>query len=103
MNLESPMSDIDAKFEKIYDYYQELISNDHFDGDMYDKVDGILNIIWNSTDAAGAHFYNLESDEDKRTYIVDFTNACDWLVSWKNEFSDDDYKLVAELVVKERA
>jgi hypothetical protein len=97
------MSDIDAKFEKIYDYYQELISNDHFDGDMYDKVDGILNIIWNSTDAAGAHFYNLESDEDKRTYIVDFTNACDWLVSWKNEFSDDDYKLVAELVVKERA
>ena len=57
------MMDIDKQFEKKYDYYQELISNDHFDGEMYDKVDGILNIIWNSTDSAGEHFYNLESSE----------------------------------------
>ena len=96
------MSDINKKFEKKYDYYQELISSGNFDGDMYDKVDGILNIIWNSTDAAGAHFYNLESNDEKSCYIVDFTNACDRLIFWNGEFLEEDYKLIAELVVSDR-
>jgi hypothetical protein len=96
------MEDLNAQFQVTYDHYQELINIGDFDGDMYDKVDGIMNVIWSSEDAAGAYFDQLESDIDKRQYIEDFKNACQWLISWNHEFSDDDYRFVAERVINER-
>ena len=96
------MEDLNTQFQVTYDHYQELINIGDFDGDMYDKVDGIMNLIWSSEEAAGAYFDQLESDVDKRQYIEDFKNACQWLISWNYEFSDDDYRFIAERVINER-
>lgn len=93
---------LDDQFEKIYDFYQEMITNGSLDGDMYDHIDGIMGLIWSSEDAAGALFYQLDTDADKSLYIQDFKNAVEWLRIWQGEFLDEDYQVVAKNVIEER-
>ena len=98
------MEDLNANFEAVYEHYQYLIRSGIFHGDTYDQVDEIMNVIWPSEDkhAAGAGFDQLESDVDKRQYTEDFKNACDWLISWHGDFSDDDLSYIAKNVIEER-
>jgi hypothetical protein len=94
---------LNEKFDVVYQHYQDLINSGKFHGDMYDKIDGIMQILWESEDSAGAIFDHLDTDDERKQYIQDFRNACEWLISWGGEFLDDDYQKVADDVLRERS
>ncbi len=94
---------LNEQFDEAYQHYQNLIDSGEFDGDMYDHIDGVMQILWSSEDAAGATFDHLDSDDDRKQYIQDFKNACEWLIAWHGEFVDEDYQRLADDVLRERS
>ena len=91
----------DELFEQTYDRYQQMISDGHFHGDTYDQVDTIMDIIWNmEAGGAGAGYDLMETDAEKKQYIEDYKNACDWLFHSQGQEIDADE--VARSVIAER-
>lgn len=71
--------DLNKKFEDLYDYYEQAISNGDISGDDFDRLDSILSIVWKLDEPASISgiFEYLETNEDKSQFIEDFKSAVD--------------------------
>lgn len=53
------------KFDKLYKKYEDLVSDCTFDGDARDKVDTILQMIYDTDDLPSGIYESLKTDEEK--------------------------------------
>ena len=91
------------KFDKLYKKYEDLVSDCTFDGDARDKVDTILQMIYDTDDLPSGIYKSLKTDEEKDIFLKDFANACKIMMQSPNELthpndSENDYKIIAEEV-----
>ena len=86
------------KFDQLYKKYEDLVSDGSFDGDARDKVDTILQMIYDTDDLPSGIYESLKTDKEKDIFLKDFTNACDIMMKNPNIDSDDDYKAIVEQV-----
>ena len=76
------------KFDQLYKKYEDLVSDGTFDGDARDKVDTILQMIYDTDDLPSGIYESLKTDEEKEIFLKDFANACDEMM--KNPACDTD-------------
>ena len=86
------------KFDQLYKKYEDLVSDGSFDGDARDKVDTILQMIYDTDDLPSGIYESLKTDKEKDIFLLDFKNACDVMMKNPNIDSDDDYKATVEQV-----
>ena len=86
------------KFDQLYKKYEDLVSDGSFDGDARDKVDTILQMIYDTDDLPSGIYESLKTDKEKDIFLKDFKNACDIMMKNPNIDSDDDYKAIVEQV-----
>ena len=88
----------DDKFNQLYKKYEDLVSDGKFHGDARDKVDTILQMIYDTDDLPSGIYESLKTDEEKDIFLKDFANACDEMMKNSACDSDDDYKAISEQV-----
>ena len=86
------------KFDKLYKKYEDLVSDCTFDGDARDKVDTILQMIYDTDDLPSGIYESLKTDEEKDIFLKDFVNACDEMMKNPECDTDEDYKAISEQV-----
>ena len=86
------------KFDQLYKKYEDLVSDGTFDGDARDKVDTILQMIYDTDDLPSGIYESLKTDEEKEIFLKDFANACDEMMKNPVCDTDDDYKAISEQV-----
>jgi hypothetical protein len=86
------------KFDLLYKKYEDLVSEGTFDGDARDKVDTILQIIYDTDDLPSSIYESLKTDEEKNVFLKDFANACDEMIKNPICDTDDDYKKIGEQI-----
>ena len=86
------------KFDQLYKKYEDLVSDGSFDGDARDKVDTILQMIYDTDDLPSGIYESLKTDKEKDTFLLDFKNACDIMMKNPACDTDDDYKATVEQV-----
>jgi hypothetical protein len=86
------------KFDELYNKYEDLVSDGIFDGDARDKVDTILQMIYDTDDLPSGIYESLKTNEEKEIFLKDFANACDEMMKSPVCDTDDDYKAISEQV-----
>ena len=86
------------KFDELYNKYEDLVSDGIFDGDARDKVDTILQMIYDTDDLQSGIYESLKTNEEKEIFLKDFANACDEMMKSPVCDTDDDYKAISEQV-----
>ena len=86
------------KFDQLYKKYEDLVSDGTFDGDARDKVDTILQMIYDTDDLPSGIYESLKTDEEKDIFLKDFANACDEMMKSPVCDTDEDYKAISEQV-----
>ena len=86
------------KFDQLYKKYEDLVSDGTFDGDARDKVDTILQMIYDTDDLPSGIYESLKTDKEKDIFLKDFKNACDVMIKNPACDTDDDYKVIVEQV-----
>ena len=90
--------DYDNLFDRLYQHYEDMVTNGNFHGDDFDRVDLILQVIYKIEDQSSGIFYSLETEKEKINFLEDFDNACQYLIHNPN-FED---RQCAELVIADR-
>ena len=86
------------QFDQLYKKYEDLVSDGTFDGDARDKVDTILQMIYDTDDLPSGIYESLKTDEEKDIFLKDFANACYEMIKNPVCDTDDDYKAISEQV-----
>lgn len=86
------------KFDQLYKKYEDLVLDGHFHDDARDKVDTILQMIYDVDDLPSGIYESLKTDKEKDIFLKDFQNACDVMMENPACDTDDDYKAIVEEV-----
>ena len=90
--------DYDNLFDRLYQHYEDMVTNGNFHGDDFDRVDLILQVIYKIEDQSSGIFYSLKTEKEKINFLEDFDNACQYLIDNPN-FED---RQCAEWVIADR-
>ena len=81
--------DYNKLFDKLYNHYENMVSNGNFHGDDFDRADSILKVIYKIDDLASGIFSSLKNEKDKVNFLEDFDNTCQYLIQNPN-FEDEE-------------
>jgi hypothetical protein len=57
--------DYDNLFDRLYQHYEDMVTNGNFHGDDFDRVDLILQVIYKIEDQSSGIFYSLKTEKRK--------------------------------------
>ena len=81
--------DYNKLFDKLYNHYENMVSNGNFHGDDFDRADSILKVIYKIDDLASGIFSSLKNEKDKVNFLEDFDSTCQYLIQNPN-FEDEE-------------
>lgn len=94
----------DQEFNKLYDHISDSINEGHCNEIVFEDIDRVLGIIWESEDSTGSIYECLESDSEKKDFLLDFRSAIEWLMGWnRDDLTDDDLSSLAKDIIRERS
>jgi len=95
---------LDNEFQRIYDLVSDAVADGDIHEIVFEDIDRVLMIIWNSEDSTGALYESLKTDGDKENFIVDFRSAAEWLMGWnKDDLTEDQISNLAHDILSERS
>ena len=97
----------DNKFNQLYKKYENLVSEGKFHGDARDKVDTIIQMIYDIDDLPSGIYESLGKDkewakEKQAIFLLDFETACEIMIANPKCDTDEDYKAFVEEVKRFR-
>ena len=97
----------DDKFNQLYKKYEDLVSDGKFHGDARDKVDTIIQMIYDTDDPLSGIYESLGKDkewgkEKQAMFLLDFETACEIMIANPKCDTDEDYKAFVEEVKRFR-
>ena len=96
--------DYDQEFKRLYDYISETINMGHCNEIVFEDIDRVLGIIWESEDSTSGLFESLESESDRKDFLLDFRSATEWLMGWnRDDLTDEDLSSLAKDIITERS
>ena len=86
------------KFDLLNKKYEDLVYRGTFHSDARDKVDTILQMIYDTDDLPSGIYESLKTEEKKDIFLKDFANTCDEMMKNPVCDTDDDYKAISEQI-----